>query len=71
MIERGERVEDVTVDALIVQYPETMVVFNAFGVDGCCGAHRTVHDAAAEDGADEAALVAELRQVIGAIGEAR
>lgn len=47
-----------------------MAVFNAFGVDGCCGAHRTVRDAAAEDGVDVAALVAGLRQAIEA-GEAR
>jgi len=58
------QVEDTTVDALIVQYPTTMAVFNAFGVDGCCGAHRTVRDAAAEDGVDVAALVAGLRQAI-------
>lgn len=64
------RVEDATVDALMGQYPNTMAVFNAFGVDGCCGAHRTVRDAAAEDGVDVAALVAGLRQAIEA-GEAR
>ncbi|MBK6486829.1 MAG: DUF542 domain-containing protein [Gemmatimonadetes bacterium] len=64
MTEPSVQVEDTTVDALIVQYPTTMAVFNAFGVDGCCGAHRTVRDAAAEDGVDVAALVAGLRQAI-------
>ncbi len=57
-------VEDATVDALMASHPATMAVFNAFGVDTCCGAHRTVRDAAAADGVDTAALAAALRQAI-------
>lgn len=57
-------VEDTTVDGLMASHPATMVVFNAFGVDTCCGAHRTVRAAAEEDGADQVELVAALRQAI-------
>lgn len=57
-------VEEATVDALMASHPATMVVFNSFGVDTCCGAHRTVREAAVEDRVDPAELVAALRQVI-------
>lgn len=57
-------VEDFTVDALMARHPATMAVFNAFGVDTCCGAHSSVREAAARDGVDEAALVAALRRAI-------
>lgn len=53
-----------TVDALMASHPETMPVFNAFGVDTCCGAQRTVRVSAVEDGCDEAALVAALQNAI-------
>ena len=57
-----------TVDDLMAQHPATMAVFNAFGVDSCCGAHRTVHEAATADLVDEAALVDALER---AMAEAR
>lgn len=59
---------DRTVDALMAQHPATMAVFNAFGVDSCCGAHRTVHEAAVADLVDETALVSALER---AMAEAR
>ncbi len=49
-----------TVDDIMARNPATMPVFNAFGVDSCCGAHSTVHEAALRDGVDEAALIAAL-----------
>lgn len=52
------------VDQMMADCPATMVVFNAFGVDTCCGAHRTVHEAAVEDGVDEAALLVALQQAL-------
>lgn len=64
MTERQLLVEEETVDALMARYPATMSVFNAFGVDTCCGAHRTVREAAAEDGADGSKLVAALNSAI-------
>ena len=57
-------VEDSSVDAVMARHPATMAVFNAFGVDTCCGAHSSVREAAARDGVDEAALVAALRRAI-------
>ncbi|MBW7933411.1 MAG: DUF542 domain-containing protein [Gemmatimonadaceae bacterium] len=57
-------IEDSSVDALMARHPATMAVFNAFGVDTCCGAHSSVREAAARDGVDEAALVAALRRAI-------
>ncbi len=65
MTEEQLVVEDTTVDGLMASHPATMAVFNAFGVDTCCGAHRTVRQAAEEDGADPVELVAALRQTIG------
>jgi iron-sulfur cluster repair protein YtfE (RIC family) len=53
-----------TVDALMASHPKTLAVFNSFGIDSCCGAHRSVRDAAVEDGVDEAALVSALRVAI-------
>jgi len=57
-------VEDSTVDTLMARHPATMAVFNAFGVDTCCGAHSSVREASARDGVDKAALVAALRRAI-------
>lgn len=54
----------ITVDDLMAQHPTTMAVFNAFGVDSCCGAHRTVHEAALADGVDERALLEALRRAV-------
>ncbi len=59
-------IADETVDALMTAHTQTMAVFNSFGVDTCCGAHRSVRDAAIEDGADEEKLVAALRSAIAA-----
>jgi regulator of cell morphogenesis and NO signaling len=56
-----------TVDELMARHPETMAVFNAFGIDSCCGAHRSVHEAAAADDADESALLDALTRAIGAV----
>jgi iron-sulfur cluster repair protein YtfE (RIC family) len=53
-----------TVDAVMAQHPATMAVFNAFGVDSCCGAHRTIHEAAVADHVDVATLLVELERAI-------
>lgn len=62
----GAAIETATVDQLMAEHPATMAVFNAFGVDTCCGAHRTVRAAASEDGVDEVALRAALQQALAA-----
>ena len=52
-----------TVNDLIARFPETVTVFNAFGIDACCGGAVPVREAAARDGADLDALLDALAQV--------
>lgn len=54
------KLAEMTVDDIMARHPATMPVFNAFGVDSCCGAHSTVHEAAVRDGVNEVALIAAL-----------
>jgi len=53
-----------TVNELIRVFPATVAVFNAFGIDACCGGSVPVRDAAVRDGADPDALVLALEEVI-------
>lgn len=57
--------EDATVDDLMARHPETMAVFNRFGIDTCCGAHTTVREACERDGVGRTELVAALQQALG------
>ena len=57
-------VSALTVNDVIRQYPRTIEVFNRHGIDACCGGAVPVVHAAARDGADSAALLAELQQII-------
>ena len=52
------------VNEAIRLYPETIPVFNAFGIDSCCGGAVPIEIAAARDGADVTALLAELNRVL-------
>lgn len=54
-----------TVNELIARRPETVAVFNAFGIDACCGGAVPVPEAALRDGADLDALLAALAEVVG------
>lgn len=49
-----------SINDVLLQYPATIAVFNAYGVDACCGGAQSVRDAAAQDGLDLEALVAAL-----------
>ena len=51
---------DLSVDDALRRYPAAAAVFNAFGVDACCGGARSIRDAAREDGVDCCAVVAAL-----------
>ena len=53
-----------TVNEIVAQYPETIAVFNRFGIDSCCGGGVPVSDAARRDGADREALLAALHEAI-------
>ena len=41
-----------TVNEIIAKYPGAVSVFNAFGIDACCGGDASLEDAARRDGAD-------------------
>ena len=52
--------EALTVNEFIREFPATVQVFNAFGIDACCGGAVPVRDAAERDGADAEALLEAL-----------
>jgi regulator of cell morphogenesis and NO signaling len=56
-------VADLSVNELISRYPAAVELFNRYGIDACCGGAASVREAAARDGADVVALVAELEQI--------
>ena len=51
---------DLSVDDALRRYPAAAVVFNAFGVDACCGGARSIRAAACEDGTDCCSLLTAL-----------
>lgn len=46
------------VNEVLLRYPATVAVFNAFGIDACCGGAASIADAAQRDGADVDQLMA-------------
>ncbi len=55
---------DLTVNEVIRLWPDTVAIFNRFGIDACCGGAVTVRIAALRDGADPGALEAALLDAI-------
>ena len=53
-----------TVNELLLAVPATVEVFNAFGIDACCGGAVPLDEAAARDGASVEALVDALRPIL-------
>ncbi len=51
-----------TVNDTIARHPATVAVFNAFGIDACCGGAAGIDEAAIRDGADPSALLDALRR---------
>jgi iron-sulfur cluster repair protein YtfE (RIC family) len=49
------------VNEVIQQFPETLRVFHAVGIDSCCGGALVVQQAAERHGLDMEALIADLR----------
>jgi len=60
-----------TINETIQQYPETITVFNAFGVDTCCGGDETIEAAAREGEINLDAVMARLREFAGQVAEAQ
>ncbi|HET8654609.1 MAG TPA: DUF542 domain-containing protein [Longimicrobiaceae bacterium] len=57
--------ERMSVNEVIRLHPQTVEVFNRFGIDACCGGAAAVPEAASRDGADPGALLAALAETIG------
>lgn len=53
-----------SVNEVMASHPETVAVFNRFGVDTCCGGGAPIRDAAHRDGVDADALLDALRSVM-------
>jgi iron-sulfur cluster repair protein YtfE (RIC family) len=53
-----------TVNEMIRLHPQTVEVFNRFGIDACCGGAVPVREAAVRDGADAVRLLEALDAVI-------
>lgn len=53
-----------TVNEIVAQYPDSITVFNQFGIDSCCGGAVPLAEAALRDGADVDELLAALQEVI-------
>jgi regulator of cell morphogenesis and NO signaling len=56
----------VSVDQMVARHPETMPVFNRFGLDTCCGGGAPIAEAARRDGANLDELVQALRDALAA-----
>lgn len=53
-----------SVNDIISRHPETIAVFNRFGLDTCCGGSLSVTEAARASGAEVDALCAALRGTV-------
>ncbi len=55
---------DCTVNETTRTYPQTIPVFNTFGIDSCCGGGVAISIAAARDGADLTMLLDSLNREV-------
>ncbi len=58
-----EITKDMIINDVIKKYPQTIPVFNRFGVDACCGGGQGIEQTATADGINVAALLAALNEV--------
>jgi regulator of cell morphogenesis and NO signaling len=54
---------DISVNEAIRLVPETVAVFNRYGIDACCGGAASIRDAALRDGAPLDELMDDLASV--------
>ena len=60
----------VSVNEMVASHPETMPVFNRFGLDTCCGGGAPIAEAARRDGAKLGDLVQALESAIASAAKA-
>jgi regulator of cell morphogenesis and NO signaling len=60
----------VSVNEMVARHPETMPVFNRFGLDTCCGGGAPIAEAARRDGAKLGDLVQALEGAIASAARA-
>ena len=53
-----------SVNEVIARFPQTISVFNRFGIDSCCGGAAALDEAAHRDGADADALFMALESAV-------
>lgn len=51
------------INEVIKKYPQTISVFNRFGVDACCGGGQSIERTATADGINIATLLVALNEV--------
>ncbi len=51
-----------TINEIVARHPETIAVFNRFGMDTCCGGGASVEEAACRDGLDVGQILSALRE---------
>jgi regulator of cell morphogenesis and NO signaling len=61
---------NVAVNEMVARHPETMPVFNRFGLDTCCGGGAPIAEAARRDGVNLDELVKALSDAVDAAGVA-
>lgn len=61
----GAIMPDSTVNDVLLRHPATVAVFNAFGVDACCGGAASLAEAARDAGISLDALLDALRHSAG------
>ena len=61
---RAASIGDVQIRQLVDTYPETMKVFDQYGMDMCCGGGHTVAEAARLHGLDPDTVVAQVADAI-------
>lgn len=52
------------VNQVILRYPETIAIFNAFGVDSCCGGGVSIEKSAVRDKIDVQKLISALNEKV-------
>lgn len=53
-----------TINEIVAAHPETIPVFNRFGLDTCCGGGVCVSEAARRDGIDANTVLTALNEVL-------